>query len=283
MHKRKVLIISIINLMVLSVLIVDAQNDYLYASWSDEDVSLTSEYANWTDALGHSLSKIQTELFLKNTRDYFYIGIFHYSGLNVINVSIILDTNHDLLIADDVKSITNTGILKDYYFPNENLLIADADSQANFNAKFDNSFNLGATTGIFVEFKIPLIPPVSELLTDLVVIDPSDFLVGCDVAFGLNNGSNFSYSQGLTNNYVGDASNFLTVVLAPPGRFKTPDFAPPSSIVTSTETSTKSSSTTEEGGLPGGASSPGFTGLDSLLILILSTGIIIPIKRRMNK
>jgi hypothetical protein len=273
-----------INILIGSVLTINAEGNYLYASWSDHDIVLDSDYENWTDALGHAVPSLQSQIYLKNTKEYFYIAIFHYSNFVISNVSVTLDTNHDLTTANDMKLVTSSNLDKDYYFTGVNTLLEDTNKD--FDAKFDNEFILAGTTGSFTEFKIPLIPPASQILIDLVVIDPSDYLIGFDIAFGLNNGSYYSISQGMASNNNGDASNYLTVILAPPGRFKTPDFSPPTSFVTSS--TTEASTTTGDGNLPGddlrdAAAATGFSIIDSVFIIIGVFTVFLILKRRASK
>ncbi|MHA1990798.1 MAG: hypothetical protein ACW981_13560 [Candidatus Hodarchaeales archaeon] len=287
MRKTKIMIFIIFNILIGSVLTINAQGNYLYASWSDHDIVLESDFENWTDALGHSVPSLQSQIYLKNTKNYFYIAIFHYSNFVISNVSVTLDTNHDLILADDMKLVTSSNIDKDYYFTSVNSLLEDTNKD--FDARFDNDFVLAGTSGSFTEFKIPLIPPASQILIDLVVIDPSDYLVGFDIAFGLNNGSYYTISQGMASSNNGDASNYLTVILAPPGRFKTPDFSPPTSFVPSTTSS--SSTITDDGYKPGDeysstetlAAGAGFTVMDTVFILVGTIALFLTLKRRGSK
>ncbi|OLS22660.1 MAG: hypothetical protein HeimC3_29340 [Candidatus Heimdallarchaeota archaeon LC_3] len=259
----------------------NGQTNYLNGSWSDTDFNPGGKFGDWADALDHDLLDIETRIYIKNTKDNVYIALFTVLNETISNIGLVLDSNHDLTLADDMKYVTASNVKTDYYFTSISSLIEDTEDDF---SSYVSNIIIGGVSGKFIEFKFPLIPPTSQLLTDPVIIDPSDYLIGFDIVYGFENGSQLSLSQGIRTSFNGDASGFLTIVLASPGRYKTPDFSPPSSSPP-TQTQTTASTTETEGGFREGigGASPGYTIIETLFVLGLSTLLIISFRRRNHK
>lgn len=277
MHKKNnflgiitIILISLVSFQAINN--VNAQIIFIQSFRAQKTVSFGNGLNSYSDAASYQFSgsfadKVK-EIFIKNDDSNLYIAVRVFSNNISDGLAVVFDANNDRQYAEDVKILfQNASLNRDGYFSGNSTI--NYQSSLDFTGKVSNITYIDGTTQFLYEYKISF---VSNLPTeDIQVYDPNSFILGLDIV--LIEGNNYiSLANGNLTSIIANASNFLELILAGPGYYRTPDFQP---AVITPQTSPSTQNKTPAGSPEYAASAtPGFEiGITFFSIIIL--GILV--------
>jgi hypothetical protein len=254
-----------------------AQSAFMY-SVRAQKTNFNQNLNDYSDAKSIQVSNLFIkEIFLKNSETDLFLGIRVEKNTSLLGIGIVFDVDHDQFYADDIKILNTNNHKSDGYFYQGSAL---SIQESNYFSGFVSTITYvdGLSYDLF-QFTIPF-NPNSNPTTDMIIADPSDYMLGIDT-IEIRNGSLISWTRGnlgfeSIQQLNSNSDSFFNLILAGPGKFAVPDFNPVvTTISTNTVSVTQSTYYNESDSYA--AASPGFELSITMLFLIL-----IPIFRKIR-